>query len=65
MNDAIDVIPKKRGRPATGRDPLVAIRLPEETVAKVDEIAQADGSSRSVVIRQAIEREIKRRLRQK
>lgn len=64
MSDAtVSVKQKRRGRPPTGRDPLVGIRLPVETVAKVDEIAQADGSSRSVVIRQAIEREIKRRAR--
>lgn len=58
-----NVIPKKRGRPATGRDPLVALRLPEPLIAKVDDAAKADGTSRSEVIRDAVERDMKRRAR--
>lgn len=59
MDDAIRVIPKKRGRPATGRDPLVAVRLPPDLTARMDVLSGPGG--RSDFIRQAIEREIKRR----
>lgn len=59
----IPVQPKKRGRPATGRDPLFGVRLPEGLAAQVDAAAKADGTSRSEVIRDAVERDMKRRAR--
>lgn len=49
------VIPKKRGRPATGRDPLIALRLPAELVKAVDKWAAKRGINRSSAIRQWIE----------
>jgi hypothetical protein len=46
-----------RGRPATGRDPVVAVRLPHEAIADVDRLARTLGlSSRSDAIRHLIMR---------
>jgi hypothetical protein len=53
---SIEVIPKKRGRPATGKDPLVAARLPPKMIASLDKWAKASSVSRSEAIRQLIER---------
>jgi hypothetical protein len=54
-------IPKTRGgkrpgagRPATGKDPVVTIRLPVETIAGLDEMAGGRGR-RSAFIRQMID----------
>jgi len=45
----------RRGRPTTGRDPVVAVRLPREAIADVDRLARALGlSSRSDAIRYMI-----------
>jgi hypothetical protein len=51
------VIPKKRGRPATGRDPLIAFRLPPETIAALTAWAarQLDNPSRSEALRRLID----------
>ncbi|MBX9841082.1 MAG: ribbon-helix-helix domain-containing protein [Xanthobacteraceae bacterium] len=50
------VIPKKRGRPATGKDPLVALRLPPELIKAIDAWAAKFGkASRSEAIRTLIE----------
>jgi hypothetical protein len=52
------VVPKKRrGRPATGRDPVTAIRLSQELREKVDKWAdKQDGQpSRSEAIRRLVE----------
>jgi hypothetical protein len=52
------VVPKKgRGRPATGRDPVTAIRLSEELRANVDAWAamQEDELGRSEAIRRLVE----------
>jgi hypothetical protein len=48
------VEPKKRGRPATGRDPLVGVRLPRETITALDAWANAQGISRSEAVRHAV-----------
>jgi metal-responsive CopG/Arc/MetJ family transcriptional regulator len=54
---SITVIPKKRGRPATGRDPLVALRLPPALTERIDEWAKANGEdSRSEAMRRLLER---------
>lgn len=52
---------KKRGpgRPATGLDPVVTIRLPQELLAALDQAR--DGETRTDVIRAALERELERR----
>jgi hypothetical protein len=45
----------RRGRPATGRDPVVAVRLPDETITEVDRLVRTLGvSSRSEAIRYMI-----------
>jgi Arc/MetJ-type ribon-helix-helix transcriptional regulator len=48
---------KKRGRPATGRDPVTAIRLPEDLRVRVEAWAAklGDAPSRSEAIRRLIE----------
>ena len=54
MAKSIKEIPKKRGRPATGKDPLVTVRLPMEMIAALDAKAGAAGATRSVIIRELI-----------
>jgi hypothetical protein len=47
---------KKRGRPATGRDPVSAIRLSPDLIATIDKwAARNDVSSRSEAIRRLVE----------
>ena len=48
---------KKRGRPATGRDPVTAIRLPEDLRLRVEAWAAklGDTPSRSEAIRRLVE----------
>jgi metal-responsive CopG/Arc/MetJ family transcriptional regulator len=51
--------PKKRGRgrPATGVDPAVAVRLPPDVLAAVDEVAKSQQvKSRSEAMRRLVER---------
>ena len=50
-------IPKRRGRPATGKAPTRTLRLTDEFIADVDEWAseQADEPSRSEAIRRLVE----------
>ena len=55
QSSTISVIRKRRGRPATGVDPLVAVRIPASTTARVDDWGRAKGFSRSEAIRQLIE----------
>jgi hypothetical protein len=58
MAKSNQVVPKKgRGRPATGRDPVTAIRLSAELRATVDKWAgkQDDGPGRSEAIRRLVE----------
>jgi len=45
---------RKPGRPATGRDPLIALRVPAETIRAIDKWGGA-GVSRSEAIRTLIE----------
>jgi Arc/MetJ-type ribon-helix-helix transcriptional regulator len=52
------VIPKKkRGRPATGKDPITALRLPPTLLAAVETWAerQDDEPNRSEAIRRLVE----------
>ncbi|WP_456666004.1 hypothetical protein [Bradyrhizobium sp. USDA 3240] len=51
------VIPKKRGRPATGKDPLVSTRMPPALIAAVEAWAtqQSDDPGRSEAIRRLVE----------
>jgi len=55
---SIKVIPKKRGRPATGKDPLVAMRFPEKMIKALDKWAASQDPplSRSAAVRQMVKR---------
>jgi hypothetical protein len=46
---------KRRGRPATGRDPMVSSRIPAAAVAAVDEWATHNETTRSDAIRRLVE----------
>jgi hypothetical protein len=46
---------KKRGRPATGRDPHVTSRMPPTLVADVEAWAAANETSRSDAFRRLVE----------
>ena len=52
-----NVVQKKRGRPATGQDPVTAIRLSSDMREAVDHWAgkQEDQPSRSEAIRRLVE----------
>jgi Arc/MetJ-type ribon-helix-helix transcriptional regulator len=56
MRKSIKVHPKKRrGRPATGKDPLISARLPQELIDHVEAWATANSASRSEAIRRLLE----------
>jgi hypothetical protein len=60
MKKSINVIPKKkRGRPATGKDPLVAFRMPPALIAKIQAWATAKEIGRSEAFRRLVERGLK------
>lgn len=49
------VIPKKRGRRPTGKDPARTFRASDQLIAMVDDWASANGSGRSEAIRRLVE----------
>jgi hypothetical protein len=51
------VLPKKRGRPATGKDPMLTLRAPPALTAEVEAWAnrQPDRPSRSEALRRLVE----------
>ena len=49
------VIPKKRGRRPTGKDPARTFRASDDLIAMVDAWADANGSRRSEAIRRLVE----------
>jgi hypothetical protein len=56
MKKSIKVMPKKRrGRPATGKDPQVVLRMPATLIAVVDSWAAANDAIRSEAIRRLVE----------
>jgi Arc/MetJ-type ribon-helix-helix transcriptional regulator len=56
MNSTKSVKRKKRGRPATGQDPVSAIRLPPKLTTSIDKWAAHNGAaSRSQAIRRLVE----------
>jgi metal-responsive CopG/Arc/MetJ family transcriptional regulator len=62
MARAIKAKPKKRGRPAIGKDPLVGVRFPPSLIETVDAwaaMAGDDGVTRSETIRQLVEAGLK------
>jgi len=54
MPDAISVNKKSRGRPATGQDQAVSVRLPRDVIERADAIAKASDLTRSEVIRRVV-----------
>jgi metal-responsive CopG/Arc/MetJ family transcriptional regulator len=53
--------PKRRGRgrPATGKDPLVGVRLPTERIKQIDAWAKREGAvSRSEAIRRLVDQSL-------
>ena len=59
--ESISAKPRKRGRgrPATGRDPMIGLRLPKAKIASLDKWAKANGYTRSEAIRVLILRGLK------
>jgi hypothetical protein len=56
MKKSIKVMPKKRrGRPATGKDPQVVVRMPTSLIAAVDAWGTANDAMRSEAIRRLVE----------
>jgi hypothetical protein len=56
MKRPIKVTPKKkRGRPATGRDPHVTSRMPQPLIDQVEAWAAANDTGRSEAIRRLVE----------
>ena len=60
MAKSIKVHPKKRGRPATGKDPLVSARLPSAMIDQIEQWAHRHDATRSETIRRLIERGLKK-----
>jgi len=60
---SITIKPKKRGRPATGKNPLLGFRAPSELRAAIEawRKKQRDLPSRSEAIRRLVERGLARR----
>ena len=56
---SISVTPKKRGRPATGKDPAVTVRLPEPVINALNDCAEAEEKTRSEVLREAATKHLK------
>ena len=64
MAKLIKVSQKKgRGRPATGRDPVSAVRLPVELTAAVEKWADDNEASRSEAIRRLVELGLKAKVK--
>ena len=59
------VTPKKRGRPATGNDPVTTFRVPDDLKLAIDKWreAQPDKPARSAAIRMLIEMALTPRMR--
>jgi Arc/MetJ-type ribon-helix-helix transcriptional regulator len=55
MAGSIKVNRKRRGRPATGRDPVSAVRLPAELTASIDKWSEDHETNRSEAIRRLVE----------
>jgi Arc/MetJ-type ribon-helix-helix transcriptional regulator len=46
---------KRRGRPATGKDPLISARVPQGLIDEIEEWSKQHGATRSEAIRRLIE----------
>lgn len=51
------------GRPTTGHDPAISLRMHPATVAAIDRLAVEKGMSRSELIREALAEYVKRQSR--
>jgi hypothetical protein len=58
---SIPVTQKRRGRPPTGQVPLVTVRLPQDMIDVLNDMAAAEGVTRSVVIRRLLEKALGRK----
>lgn len=56
MSSTIKSNTKKRGRPATGVDPMISFRSPPELTARVEAFAEKIGQPRSKALRTLVER---------
>jgi hypothetical protein len=54
MADAIDVLRKKRGRPATGLNPAICTRFPADMVQAIERYAAEHSIDRSEAVRRLI-----------
>jgi hypothetical protein len=55
VTQSISVKQKRRGRPATGTDQIVGVRLEAETIKALDRLAIRENIYRSGIIRRLIE----------
>jgi hypothetical protein len=55
VTQSVSVKQKRRGRPATGTDQIVGVRLEAETIKALDRLAIRENISRSGIIRRPIE----------
>jgi len=65
MAKSITVSLKKRGRPATGRDPTLGARFDPATIAAIEAWAAAAGVGRSEAIRQLVDIGLKAKVKGK
>jgi Arc/MetJ-type ribon-helix-helix transcriptional regulator len=66
MTRLISVNAKRRGRPATGQDPVSAVRLPGDLTEEIDSWARKhDTASRSEAIRRLVELGLKAKTAEK
>jgi hypothetical protein len=64
MKQSIKVMLKKaRGRPATGKDPQVVLRMGAEQIASVDAWGKANDVTRSEAIRRLVELGLKAKVK--
>jgi hypothetical protein len=54
MAKEIAVAPKERGQPATGRDPPITVRLPQQMIDGLESSAGKNNVSRSEAVRDLI-----------
>jgi hypothetical protein len=60
MGKSKTVVQKKRGRPATGSDPIVQIRMPAGLIEQVEAWARYEKTSRSDAVRRLVEMGLKK-----
>jgi metal-responsive CopG/Arc/MetJ family transcriptional regulator len=46
---------RKRGRPATGHDPILGVRVPAKIIKKIDQLAGALSTERSNIVRRLLQ----------